>query len=309
MKVDSGPDFLSDPCRLDKGGGTLYMGTGSERGGSLNKMHPQHQPGADTLDAEDTTKPPRLPSSPFLSSLPLVHTRALSLPLTHAHAYARIHTRTHTRPQPLPVCDATAPLAQVREEEERAKADLELAKRDPWWAQHLADKSAMLERSGNPSSSSSGKRRKRKKKLPRSRLLPRAPTSRSLCRLWSTGLLDAVGDGFSCSVSVLYIPAAFKVGWKTDFFDWCTPVLPVSGWKVDHSLKESDNFPWWQFSESHVNAMLDFQSGQFSWTQCAMSSTWCAQCLPRPTVRTACWTRGSGHREVLWTRKSSKKRK
>ena len=56
-----------------------------------------------------------------------------------------------------------------REEEEKErknkeaqeKADLELAKRDPWWAQHLADKKAA-------SSSSKRKRKKRRKKcLPR----------------------------------------------------------------------------------------------------------------------------------------------
>ena len=67
-----------------------------------------------------------------------------------------------------------------REEEEKArkkkeaqeKADLELAKRDPWWAQHLADMKAMEQRrSGNPSSASSSKRKRKKRskrKLPKS---------------------------------------------------------------------------------------------------------------------------------------------
>ena len=67
-----------------------------------------------------------------------------------------------------------------REEEEKArkkeaqeKADLELAKRDPWWAQHLADMKAMEERRSRiPSSASSSSKRKRKKrskrKLPKS---------------------------------------------------------------------------------------------------------------------------------------------
>ena len=64
-----------------------------------------------------------------------------------------------------------------REKEEKArkkkeaqeKADLELAKRDPWWAQHLADMKAMEERYSKASSSSKRKRKKRsKRKLPKS---------------------------------------------------------------------------------------------------------------------------------------------
>ena len=59
-----------------------------------------------------------------------------------------------------------------KKKEAQEKANLELAKRDLWWAQHLADKKAKLERSGIPSSTSSSSKRKRKKrskrKLPKS---------------------------------------------------------------------------------------------------------------------------------------------
>ena len=60
-----------------------------------------------------------------------------------------------------------------KKKEAKEKADLELAKRDPWWAQHLADMKAMeMRRSGIPSSASSSSKRKRKKrskrKLPKS---------------------------------------------------------------------------------------------------------------------------------------------
>ena len=72
---------------------------------------------------------------------------------------------------------------QKEEEKEKArklkeaqdKADLELAKRDPWWAQHLADKKAKELRYGNPSSASSSKRKRkkrRKRRTPRTSSLP-----------------------------------------------------------------------------------------------------------------------------------------
>ena len=52
-------------------------------------------------------------------------------------------------------------------------ADLELAKRDPWWAQHLADMKAMEERRYKASSSSKRKRKKRRKRrTPRTSSLP-----------------------------------------------------------------------------------------------------------------------------------------
>ena len=51
-----------------------------------------------------------------------------------------------------------------KREEAQEKADLELAKRDPWWAQHLADKKAR--------SSRHKRKKKRKKRLPGSSPLP-----------------------------------------------------------------------------------------------------------------------------------------
>ena len=52
-----------------------------------------------------------------------------------------------------------------KEKEAQEKADLELAKRDPWWAQRLADTKAR--------SSRHKRKKKRKKRLPRSSPLPR----------------------------------------------------------------------------------------------------------------------------------------
>merc|ERR1712217_707310 len=37
-----------------------------------------------------------------------------------------------------------------------------------------------------------------------------------------------------------------KVGWKKDFIDKNTPVLPISGWMGDNLLKKSDNMGWWK---------------------------------------------------------------
>merc|ERR1712160_211501 len=37
-----------------------------------------------------------------------------------------------------------------------------------------------------------------------------------------------------------------KVGWKKDFIEKSTPVLPISGWMGDNLLKKSDNMAWWK---------------------------------------------------------------
>merc|ERR1719453_1921603 len=37
-----------------------------------------------------------------------------------------------------------------------------------------------------------------------------------------------------------------KVGWKKDFVEKNTPVLPISGWMGDNLLKKSDNMGWWK---------------------------------------------------------------
>ena len=68
-----------------------------------------------------------------------------------------------------------------KKKEAQEKADLELAKRDPWWAQHLADMKAMEERRYKASSSSKRKRKKRRK--PRTSSLPGRARRRQ--RQWS----------------------------------------------------------------------------------------------------------------------------
>merc|ERR1719277_881145 len=37
-----------------------------------------------------------------------------------------------------------------------------------------------------------------------------------------------------------------KVGWKKDFIEKSTPVLPISGWMGDNLLKKSENMDWWK---------------------------------------------------------------
>merc|ERR1712142_626287 len=37
-----------------------------------------------------------------------------------------------------------------------------------------------------------------------------------------------------------------KVGWKKDFIEKNTPVMPISGWMGDNLLKKSDNMAWWK---------------------------------------------------------------
>merc|ERR1712151_806409 len=58
-----------------------------------------------------------------------------------------------------------------------------------------------------------------------------------------------------------------KVGWKKDFVEKSTPVLPLSGWMGDNLLKKSDNMAWWSGmkildpvdkSEVQVDCLLDF---------------------------------------------------
>merc|ERR1711903_335448 len=36
-----------------------------------------------------------------------------------------------------------------------------------------------------------------------------------------------------------------KVGWKKDFIEKNTPVMPISGWMGDNLLKKSENMKWW----------------------------------------------------------------
>merc|ERR1719352_1252748 len=37
-----------------------------------------------------------------------------------------------------------------------------------------------------------------------------------------------------------------KVGWKKDFVEKNTPVMPISGWMGDNLLKKSENMGWWK---------------------------------------------------------------
>merc|ERR1711971_450073 len=37
-----------------------------------------------------------------------------------------------------------------------------------------------------------------------------------------------------------------KVGWKKDFIEKNTPILPISGWMGDNLLKKSENMDWWK---------------------------------------------------------------
>merc|ERR1711972_263454 len=45
-----------------------------------------------------------------------------------------------------------------------------------------------------------------------------------------------------------------KVGWKKDFIEKSTPVLPISGWMGDNLLKQSTNMTWWKGCDVTVNS-------------------------------------------------------
>ena len=40
-----------------------------------------------------------------------------------------------------------------------------------------------------------------------------------------------------------------RVGWKKDFVEGCTPVLPISGWMGDNLCAKSEKMPWYQGQE------------------------------------------------------------
>jgi len=55
-----------------------------------------------------------------------------------------------------------------------------------------------------------------------------------------------------------------KVGWKKDFVEQSTPVLPISGWMGDNLLSKSDKMPWWKGMDClsgkekiHIDCLLD----------------------------------------------------
>jgi elongation factor 1-alpha len=43
-----------------------------------------------------------------------------------------------------------------------------------------------------------------------------------------------------------------RVGWKQEFVTKNVPVLPISGWKGDNLLKESENMPWWKGQDIEI---------------------------------------------------------
>merc|ERR1711865_225038 len=55
-----------------------------------------------------------------------------------------------------------------------------------------------------------------------------------------------------------------KVGWKKDFIEKNTPLLPISGWMGDNLLKKSEKMTWWtgmdvvsETGPMHVNTLYD----------------------------------------------------
>jgi len=60
-----------------------------------------------------------------------------------------------------------------------------------------------------------------------------------------------------------------KIGWKKDFIEKSTPVLPISGWCGDNLLKQSANMGWWSgcdvvcmdASKIHVHTLYDALEG------------------------------------------------
>jgi len=58
-----------------------------------------------------------------------------------------------------------------------------------------------------------------------------------------------------------------KVGWKKDFIEKSTPIVPISGWMGDNLLKKSEKMGWWSGLDLevgskkeiiHVDTMYDF---------------------------------------------------
>eukprot|EP00913_Durusdinium_trenchii_P006505 g6113.t1 len=47
-----------------------------------------------------------------------------------------------------------------------------------------------------------------------------------------------------------------KVGWKKDFIEKSTPVMPISGWMGDNLLKKSENMGWWKGQDVEVGSEM-----------------------------------------------------
>merc|ERR1712216_824649 len=55
-----------------------------------------------------------------------------------------------------------------------------------------------------------------------------------------------------------------KVGWKKDFVEKSTPVLPISGWMGDNLIKKTENMTWWsgmdilvEKTKLHIDTLYD----------------------------------------------------
>merc|ERR1712048_1182246 len=55
-----------------------------------------------------------------------------------------------------------------------------------------------------------------------------------------------------------------KVGWKKDFIEKNSPILPISGWCGDNLLEKSKNMDWWsgmdvvcESGEMHIDTLYD----------------------------------------------------
>merc|ERR1719267_395004 len=55
-----------------------------------------------------------------------------------------------------------------------------------------------------------------------------------------------------------------KVGWKKDFVEKSTPVLPLSGWMGDNLIKKTENMSWWSGQDilvekttMHIDTLYD----------------------------------------------------
>jgi len=55
-----------------------------------------------------------------------------------------------------------------------------------------------------------------------------------------------------------------KVGWKKDFVEKSTPVLPISGWMGDNLIKKTENMTWWsgmdivvEKTKMHIDTLYD----------------------------------------------------
>merc|ERR1719265_2958869 len=69
-----------------------------------------------------------------------------------------------------------------------------------------------------------------------------------------------------------------KVGWKKDFVEKSTPVLPISGWMGDNLLSKSTNMTWFKAS------MWLWAKRQSMWTH---STTCWTQCVASPSGQSA----------------------